>query len=37
MIFMLPFISFDLQKFNDEEWPDMLTRNLAEIVHKIWL
>jgi hypothetical protein len=28
---MFPF--FDLQKFNDEEWANMPTYNLAKIVH----
>ncbi len=36
-IFMLYFIFFNLQKFHDEEWADMLTCNLAEIMHNIWL
>jgi hypothetical protein len=29
--------SFDLQKFNNEEWANMPTCNVTKIVHNIWL
>jgi hypothetical protein len=29
------FFSFDLQKFNDEEWAYMTTCNLSETMHNI--
>jgi hypothetical protein len=37
--FYFTWISFlsHLQKFNDDEWVDMPTCNLAKIVHNIWL
>jgi hypothetical protein len=35
--FCWSFLSFLLQKFNDEEWVNMPTCNMAKTVHNIWL
>jgi hypothetical protein len=34
ILLIFPFL---LEKFSDEEWANMPTCNMAEIVHNIWL